>query len=981
MTEESKHKEIKQIAIRMQTYCNLLIEQCNNWFSPQEAKANSMKKKKKSNKRNPNKLFFYCLCLLSIFACNRQTSGYYTAEEKAIADSLITSKISVDSLEQLKNRFVLDENLYGEMRIYTEMGRRTQGDSEYKTSLEFCQKALDIAEQAADTLEIMNILSTMGTNLRRLGAMGDASSYFYKTLSYHQSFSDKANFQAMKTRLIALNSIGNINKTLGNTETADSLFRLALIGSMEIDDKVGCAVNYANIGLNFEEKRQFDSAWWYQRKAMEYNKVANYRLGIAITHINYGKLYEKQGDYENAMREYQISMDSTKNMENRWQWLMSSTKWMQINIRNGNLDGVGENLDLAERYAKEIHSVTHQSDVARLKSLYFEAKGNQRAALEQFKVYKFFADSLRNSQSSNQIHNLQLQYERENSNREMADMQHDFEMRERNSKILFFLGTLALLLTIAAIVFLAYALRMRTRSQRATKELDQMRSTFYTNITHEFRTPLTVILGIAEQLKQRKENNPEAETIICQGNILLDMVNQLLDTAKIKSRADQSKWLHGDVVTFVGMGIVAYRDYATTKGIELNFNPESRTIAMDFVPEYFDKILRNLLSNALKHTTNGGTITVSVTQKNEKFFLTVSDTGNGIDPDDLPHIFEEFYQGKQSYNETGTGIGLAFVQKMVESMKGTITAANRLEGGAEFCIALPVKQDLEIAEIWNQTKYPQNGHFLPKIVENNDTSDDEITDRSKPNILIIEDNADIRRYIASLLKNRYQVRFAVNGEEGIGKAKDFMPDLMITDLMMPVMDGYAVCRAIRESEILNHIPIIVITAKTTEEDKRTGLIAGADAYLYKPFNAVELTIRIEKLLEQRRVLREKYSKAMLDGVSENVELSVNDRRFLDKTIAYVYDRISDTNLNGDELADKMCMSRSQLNRKIRSITGYSIAAYILHIRLEKAKRMLVPDETPIGEIAMRCGFEDSNYFSRVFRQVYKVTPSQYRKNH
>ena len=207
-----------------------------------------------------------------------------------------------------------------------------------------------------------------------------------------------------------------------------------------------------------------------------------------------------------------------------------------------------------------------------------------------------------------------------------------------------------------------------------------------------------------------------------------------------------------------------------------------------------------------------------------------------------------------------------------------------------------------------------------------------------------------------------------------------MPDLIVTDLMMPIMDGYAVCRAVRESEILNHIPIIIITAKATDEDKQKAFEAGADAYLHKPFNTTELNIRVSKLLEQRNILRDKYSKAMIEGLSEEVELSTVNRRFLDQLTSVVYERIADTELSADTVADKMCMSRSQLNRKIRNMTGYSIAAYILHVRIEKAKRMLLTNDVPIGEIAMQCGFDDPNYFSRVFRQIYKVTPSQFRKN-
>ena len=206
-----------------------------------------------------------------------------------------------------------------------------------------------------------------------------------------------------------------------------------------------------------------------------------------------------------------------------------------------------------------------------------------------------------------------------------------------------------------------------------------------------------------------------------------------------------------------------------------------------------------------------------------------------------------------------------------------------------------------------------------------------------------------------------------------------MPDLILTDLMMPGMDGFELCREIRSSIVLNHIPIIIITAKSEDVDKVQGLEAGADAYLLKPFNTEELHVRVAKLLEQRRVLREKYSRALRNNCPESVKLLPADQAFMDRLTDIVYSQLSDTALNSDKIAEKMCMSKSQLNRKVRVITGGNTTTYILHVRMEKSKRMLSSNDLPIGDIAMQCGFEDAGYFSRVFKQTFGMTPSQYRK--
>ena len=929
-------------------------------------------------------LFFYTLLLTLLFlmvSCQKQMLEVDSSEKKAYVDAVIDNEFFADSLDLLLSRFVGEKNTYGVMRVYVKKAQDNHTNSKYNESLEEYRKALNAAEQLGDTLEMMDILNSMGTNLRRLGAMGEASSYFYKTLNHYGDYSGNTEIQAKKTRLIALNSIGNINKTMGNEETADSLFRVSLQGSLELGDLVGCAINSANIGLVFEQKGQLDSAWYYQHQAMEYNKRAKYNLGVAITHLNYGKLYEKQGDYDSAMREYEASMDSTKDNSNRWQWLMSSTKWIGLNIKKGNYDIVRDDLDLAEKYANEIRSTTHLSDVARLNSLYHDAKGDHRRALQYFKVHKFYSDSLRNTQSANELHSLRLQYERENNNREMLVMQQKHDNRQRNKNTWLMASIIVSLSAIIAVCILVYALRMRVRSQQVVRQIDEMRSNFFTNITHEFRTPLTVMMGMTEQLRKKGDNDVETQVIIRQGNVLLNMINQLLDMAKVKSSKEHSKWFHDDVVAYINMMIETYLDYFSLKDIDLIFISDKRSIYMDFVPEFFNKIIRNLFSNALKYTPKGGKVTLTVDSVDTDFRLIVSDTGQGIPLNDLPHIFEEFYQGDQSHTESGTGIGLAFVNKMIESMGGKIVARNLPEGGAEFSITLPLKQNFEVKD---RFVYIEQSPACPfpcekeeeeiGVVDHTDTEK-----KDKPSILIIEDNIDVRFYIGSLFDNIYHIRFASNGEEGISKAKNFMPDLIITDLMMPVLDGYAVCNIIRQSDILNHIPIIVITAKATDEDKQRALTAGADAYLQKPFNTDELNIRVSKLLEQRNLLRKKYSKAMIEGASEEVELSAADRQFLDRLTFVVYERIANPELNPDVVADKMCMSRSQLNRKIRNITGYSIAAYILHVRIEKAKRMLLTSETPVGEIAAQCGFEDSNYFSRVFRQIYKTSPTRFRK--
>ena len=408
------------------------------------------------------------------------------------------------------------------------------------------------------------------------------------------------------------------------------------------------------------------------------------------------------------------------------------------------------------------------------------------------------------------------------------------------------------------------------------------------------------------------------------------------------------------------------------------FVPQQTILQADFVPEYFRKIIDNLLSNALKYTPKGGHVYITVAQENNNMVIQIADSGKGIDKQDLPHIFETFYQGSNSCMDMGTGVGLSLAKQMVETMGGQITVKSAVGKGSVFFVTLPLKHGTSQWEEWTPGDPEKN--LTPSVPISGSVSPETEPSGTDPvTILLVEDNQDVAFYIGGLLKDRYRLLYARDGKKGLEKAVEYMPDLILTDLMMPGMDGFDLCREIRSSIVLNHIPIIIITAKSEDVDKVQGLEAGADAYLLKPFNTDELHVRIDKLLEQRRVLREKYSNALRNNCPESVKLLPADQAFMDRLTDIVYSQLSDTALNSDKIAEKMCMSKSQLNRKVRVITGDNTTTYILHMRMEKAKRMLSSNDLPIGDIAMQCGFEDAGYFGRVFKQTFGMTPSQYRK--
>ncbi|HHX31368.1 MAG TPA: response regulator [Bacteroidales bacterium] len=923
--------------------------------------------------------------LTSIYSCTKDSAKTQSLNAKEISLYLYSIRRNEDSLTLYLNKSIADNNQLGKLYAYRLLGNYQRENARFTEAISSHQSELEAALKLNDTIDIIQALNNLGTDFRRVGALTEASDYHYRALDYAETYSGLETNAGMKNRVVSLNGIGNVSLSLGYYDEAKKYFEDALKDEIKLGSPIGQAINYANIGAIYEHKGEYDSARVYYEQSLEQNMIGKSNLGIGLCYIHFGNIFKQKAEYDEAKAEYQKAYELMENISDRWHWLEACISIAEINFLTKDFRGYKHYIELAEEVANEIESPEHLSAIYGLKHEYELSQNNFNSALYNYKKSIAMQDSVQGIKKNSQYLDLRVSYERSKFDRSLRQMEEDNRAENARRKIMLYALVLASITGIVITSLLYYAYRQRTKSNEILRRMERTRSEFFTGITHEFRTPLTVILGLAEKIQGDENSKKDATAIIRQGNILLDMVNQLLEMAKIKTRIESSKWVNDDIVAHTTMQVEAFRPYASAKGTDLIVVSNERVMKVDFIPKYYERILVNLLSNGLKYAPQGGKIEIDLSHHNGAFTLLVSDNGEGISAKDLPHIFDEFYTGKSlGQSETGTGIGLALVQKMVEAMNGTIAARNRKDGGAEFVITMPVKQKFEVEE-----RLKELDHFEPIANLEFTKYDYELGEmelngeddgpQHRLSILVVEDNADIQSYIGSLLDDKYLVRFASNGDEGINKASEFLPDLIITDLMMPVMDGFELSGKIRSNKILNHIPIIVISAKTDSQDLHDAIEAGADAYLTKPFNAAELKLRVTKLLEQRQILRDKYSAAMIGGSAEEVELSNEDRDFLNKVISIVYENITDNNLNVDFVADHIYMSRSQLNRKIRQITGYSISAFILHIRLEKSKRMLRSDNARIGDIAIACGFEDSNYYSRVFKQIYKVSPSQFRK--
>lgn len=941
------------------------------------------------NIKNSYYIWMFTICLLCILtSCVEERKYEKTPLEKETQaiDSILYANRSIDSLRILVNRFAQDGNTFGEIVAYNELGKCYREESLFSEAIETHKKGLMLSVSLCDTLQIIQALNNIGTNYRRIGFLDEASSYHYKALSYCEAYSDKNNKKLLKNRVISLNGIGNVFLTLENHQVADSVFRMALDGERILGSPLGQAINYANIGSIFESKGQMDSARHYYQLSMKFNKEAKSQLGISLCHTHFGRLYEKNGEYDKAIDEYRKAYDTMQYSSDSWHWIESCLSLARVYIQKGDCNTAVVYLDKAQKKAAEIHSLEHLAEIYNLEYKLHLQKGDSRKALDCLVKSREYHDSVHDEKKMTQVQNTHILYERKSKQNEISLWQESYKSERMYSKKVTVASIVVVVLACILLFAMWLIIKYRSQKNQMLQQMEQMRINFFTNITHEFRTPLTVIQSAAYDVLCRKPEDEDIKrdikNILHHNSILLNLINQILDIAKMTSLAStaQPDIVRGDVVEFIHMICDSYTAYAADKGIRLVYKPQQEQVEMDFVPDYMLKIMQNLISNALKFSHSGSDVLVTTKVKDSSLYIYVSDSGIGMTAQQKSKVFIPFYQGANDVANIGTGIGLSLVKQAVEAMNGKIEVYSALGEGTTFVISLPVKTTDKMPMAFDKSKIVR-----PEIPIDENTSFPEDDDNDKENIriLIIEDTPAVSHYMMRQLNPDYSFFFASTGREGLEKAGNVVPDLIITDIMMPEMDGLELCRQIRKSELLNHIPVIMVTAKASHEDRLKGLEAGADAYLEKPFSADELKVRVEKLLEQRQLLRQKYSHVIEteDFESDNATpvLSERDKAFVAKLTDSLQSMMEKGKIDYDALAYDLCISRAQLNRKLKAITGFTTTEYILHIRISLAKRLLDTTDLPIWEVAEKCGMDNATYFGIIFKKTVGITPLQYKK--
>ncbi len=525
------------------------------------------------------------------------------------------------------------------------------------------------------------------------------------------------------------------------------------------------------------------------------------------------------------------------------------------------------------------------------------------------------------------------------------------------------------------------------------KQLDAEKSRFFANISHEFRTPLTLTIAPLENLSQpkygvlTKEGKAQVDMATRNAKRLMRLVTQLLDLARFEANlfklkpetAQLNRYLRYLTSRFVG----ASERYKITLNVQI---PDEEIIA-SFDPEQFEKVITNLLSNAFKFTQEGGTVTISLKKEQDEAVITVEDTGQGIDPDHLPRLFDRFYQAEKSELQPGTGIGLALVKEITEQHGGQISVESEPDKGTSFEVRLPLAESEEAAVTDLPLPELESGledELLPDKTLDVDDDDPEIEDDDRKTLLIVDDNRDIRNYLREHFSDKYRVQVAATGNQALGKIKKLPPDIIISDVMMPDGDGFSLLKNLRSDPETDFLPIILLTARAEAEDKLEGLGIGADDYLTKPFSMEEVSLRVSNLIDRQMRLQKYYKHQgghLTNGKEvlhpDSVEADSVDDQYLEKVRQVIQKQMQDEDFSVEVLAKELHQSRTHLFRRLKDLTGESPSNLIKRMRLERGAELLQQKAGTVSEVAYSTGFKSVAQFSKSFRGHFEKTPTEF----
>ena len=941
------------------------------------------------------RMFLVLVVLASLsLSCGHSGSSHHGLSHCAVLDTMMADVRDVDSLTAMVNDYHKQGDAEGEMVALMHKGRCLRQHVRYDEAIATLNRGLKMATEMKDTLGMAMGLSLMGDVNRCLGELSTANGCYYQALILCELFHDQERVETLKAKAVVLNGIGKMETDLYNFDAADSVLHRSLMLEEKLGHNKDIAVNYCDLGCVKQALNDLDSAWFFFRKSMELHQQAGNDKGIAKCHFHYGELYEFENNFAHAIKEYTIAYEELKKTGDSWLWMKPCLALSRVYILMGDAEKAHRFVQEVVDESRRIGCKSIQADAC---IAYYELsllQENSKEALEHYIRGVELHDSILGPEKSDEMRSQRIAYQNGRKFGEVNSLNRNIDQLKRTRNMQTAFITLLLLMAGAIIAALVYAMRVRAKTQRLMRQVEETRSLFFTNVVHQLRTPLSAIMGAIDSvLDDARLNNDvdsdkqlqRGEIIERQGKNLLTLVDRILQVGSVRSAITEPDWRTVDAVTFMHMVVESFRERCLERHIELTYASRENEKDIDTVPLYLGTIVASLIENAINYSRDFSTITITSQVEGKMFVICVADNGMGIDKKDLPHVFEPFYRSAEAEALVeGVGIGLTVVRDMTMAMGGIVAADSMKDHGSVFTVKLPCKQGKGMLKRFDDAIAP----IIQKMHSHQQLRKDDVQPKEEcanlPVVLVVEDHVDVARLVGIVLGDHYDVRFATDGEQGLAIASDCMPDVIITDVKMPLMDGLEMCRHLRQSRQLCHVPVIMLSARNSDADRVRGIEAGADVYLVKPFVSEELKAWVDHLITSRQLLQKGFAQQQPAEeviLTETNGLQPDSAAFL-QDFAREVDKqfVQGGKVDLDKVARTFKMGESQLRRKIQTITGKNVPAYIIQLRMEKAMRLLqeCPPDTLISTIAEQCGILDVAYFSRVFRQYYGMTPTQAR---
>ncbi|MEM6264545.1 MAG: ATP-binding protein [Bacteroidota bacterium] len=801
------------------------------------------------------------------------------------------------------------------------------------------------------------------------GIQGDAENMAHY---YGQAINLAKATQDSLTLGMAYINFGNYYGQIGKLDTAEQFYERSIGLLQHRENAFVLGVAYGNLGSLFLDRQAYDKAlalfqkaFAYIEEAASHKKITHGALSAkAAFSLEIAQMYQGEGDYDNATMYIQRTLQWARSANNKFYQLQALDRLYQIQ----------------------------------------EQTGDWKSAFYTFRAYDEIRDSIFSADQAQKLTRVELNYQFQQVREAdslasiraivAVELENEQKLTRRNYLII-------ILIAISAVAFIWLRYRQRIRAKEAAlalqqererqaqlKELDEAKSRFFANISHEFRTPLTLILGPTEELAPHLKQEPQhqaLDSIRQNANRLLHLINQILDLSRVEADKQTLQVQQGNLVESLEKIAANFQQAAETKNLNLHFDRPSFPVYLPFDPEILEKIMTNLLSNAIKFTPSEGAITLTVQPgKNDQVQIDLRDSGIGISPEHLEHIFDRYYQAPTegyTVSQVSTGIGLALVKELVLIHKGEIMVQSKPGEGTTFSLFLPsfpeAYSDEEFfPDSYDQVDSPIDTSIFITSEPQRQPDQKEQTEDHLPKVLLVEDHPEIRAFLRRTLSSTYRLIEAGNGKEGLEMAISEVPDLIITDVMMPLTDGFQLTRQLKLHELTNHIPIIILTGKSSRTSKLEGLRADAEVFLTKPLDITELQLHMQSLLNNRKILQQKFSRQLLLN-DTYLEVPPKEEAFLTKVVEVIEEHLGEETFDVVQMAASLNLSRSQLFRKLKALTDQSPSQIIRNIRLRHAKHLIEIKAGTMAEIGYRVGFASPITFSKAFKEAFGVSPGKY----